>query len=269
MQTGPSSSRTICHFIVDPPAEGAWNMAVDEALLDAAAQTEVPTLRLYQWLRPTLSLGYFQKYADREQHKPSLEADVVRRMSGGGAILHDRELTYSLFLPNAHPLSQNTQSLYEAVHQAIIHLLSRSISEKAPHWRFASCERSSSGVPSAEPFLCFQRRSRGDVLLEPTEPAEIAVDHKIVGSAQRRRRGAVLQHGSVLLNRSLQAPELLGINEILDTRLTVEELAKSLAYALGAALRFQLEEFSATDLHERARKLLENRYASTCWTGRR
>src|SRR5882724_9809402 len=86
-------------LIIDPPAHGAWNMAVDEALLESAAVDGIATLRLYQWSEPTLSLGYFQPAADRQTHPASRECPLVRRASGGGAILHDRELTYSLAIP--------------------------------------------------------------------------------------------------------------------------------------------------------------------------
>ena len=74
-------------------------MAVDEALLETAASLGVPTLRFYQWQEPTMSLGYFQEYADRLRHAASAGCPTVRRASGGGAIMHDRELTYSLAVP--------------------------------------------------------------------------------------------------------------------------------------------------------------------------
>ena len=77
-----------CRLIVDPPASGAWNMAVDEALLESVADGGPATLRFYQWSEPTLSLGYFQPYADREQHEASRELTVVRRSTGGGALIH-------------------------------------------------------------------------------------------------------------------------------------------------------------------------------------
>ena len=78
-----------------------WNMAVDQALLESVDKTQVPVIRFYQWESPALSLGYFQKMADRELHPASRDADCVRRATGGGAILHDRELTYSVALPFA------------------------------------------------------------------------------------------------------------------------------------------------------------------------
>src|SRR5687767_13677741 len=85
-------------LLIDPPASGAWNMAVDEALL-ASAAAGVATLRFYTWSQPTLSLGYFQHAHQRDAHAASRSCPLVRRASGGGAILHDRELTYSLAVP--------------------------------------------------------------------------------------------------------------------------------------------------------------------------
>src|SRR5688500_20216584 len=94
-------------LLLDVPAPGAWNMAVDEALLESAALENRCTLRFYRWSEPTLSLGYFQRYEDRRQHAASLSCACVRRASGGGAILHDHELTYSLAVPPTHPLARS------------------------------------------------------------------------------------------------------------------------------------------------------------------
>src|SRR4051812_39572627 len=93
-----------CSLIIDAPADGAWNMALDEALLHAAESDGTATLRFYGWREPTLSLGYFQKHVDRALHSASENCTLVRRTSGGGAILHDRELTYSIALPKSHRL---------------------------------------------------------------------------------------------------------------------------------------------------------------------
>src|SRR5262245_22040097 len=109
-----------CRLILDSPSPGAWNMAVDEVLLVDAAENNVATLRFYGWNEPTLSLGYFQRYEDRQQHAASRECAIVRRQTGGGAILHDRELTYSLVLPPRHPFAKQNEKLYQAVHQVFI-----------------------------------------------------------------------------------------------------------------------------------------------------
>jgi lipoate-protein ligase A len=102
-------------LIIDPPASGAWNMAVDEALLRSAAQRGTATLRFYQWSEPTLSLGYFQAADDRQQHFASLACPLVRRASGGGAIVHDRELTYSLAMPLSNTRTAQATRLYEGI----------------------------------------------------------------------------------------------------------------------------------------------------------
>src|SRR5438132_12997143 len=106
-------------LLIDPSSDGAWNMAVDEALLEAAAATGQATLRFYQWLEPTLSLGYFQSLAERGQHAASRDCPLVRRASGGGAILHDRELTYSIAVPQ--PAGRATAAaLYDDCHETLI-----------------------------------------------------------------------------------------------------------------------------------------------------
>jgi len=244
-------------------------MAVDEALLDAAAEADMPSLRFYQWQHPTLSLGYFQQYADREKHPPSLDAEVVRRLSGGGAILHDQEVTYCLILPQSHPLARDTQQLYRAVHEAFLQILNRMLPlEKSP-WRLIRCEKTSSGEPDSEPFLCFKRRSPGDLLLQRTDPTEVPIDTKIVGSAQRRRRGAVMQHGSLLLGQSALAPEILGLREILGIKLDAKEILKKLPAEFGRQLDLDLQQNSAAPWHQTAQGLVESRYASSRWSMRR
>src|SRR5256885_6330533 len=96
-----STSDAGWRLLLDPPAEGAWNMAVDEVLLDGvAAGSSPPTIRFYAWAPPCLSLGYFQSFDVVDiAGCASLGVDVVRRPTGGRAILHDRELTYSVALP--------------------------------------------------------------------------------------------------------------------------------------------------------------------------
>ena len=82
-------------LILNSPANGAWNMAVDEAVLQAVNEGVSPeTLRFYRWAEPTISLGYFQSFAELdEQAQPVRNLAVVRRQTGGGAILHDDEIT--------------------------------------------------------------------------------------------------------------------------------------------------------------------------------
>ena len=159
-------------------------MAIDELLLNHAVEHNVVALRFYQWNEPTLSVGYFQQYADRQLHEASSACAVVRRQTGGGAILHDHELTYSLVVPPAHQLARNTQQLYFAVHQVIIDAL---LAEEGSLQRLQSLalwQHDSQLSRAEEPFLCFQRRSRGDVVFGRSNGTQ----EKVIGSAQRRRR---------------------------------------------------------------------------------
>ena len=113
-----------CRLIVDRAAPGVCNMAVDESLLQSAAEHQQPTLRFYMWQPATLSLGYFQRLSDRQLHSASKGCDVVRRASGGGAILHDRELTYCFATPSRNRF-QSAEQLYRAFHESLVEVLTQ------------------------------------------------------------------------------------------------------------------------------------------------
>lgn len=264
------SNRSICQLLIHPPAGGAWNMAVDEALLCSVPALGVPCLRFYQWQRPTLSLGYFQNYSDRESHPHSAEVEVVRRLSGGGAILHDRELTYSLVLPKCHPLAQDTQQLYHSVHSCIIAVLQSQFDAGTESHQPTLCDNPNKVPASQEPFLCFQRRSRGDILIRNREVDPSAKAPKIVGSAQRRRQGAILQHGSILLDRSPAAPELPGICQQTGQAFLPGQLLESLPSRLAAELGLELVESELSEqLIALAEQLELTKYSQPNWTERR
>jgi lipoyl(octanoyl) transferase len=251
----PRLAARTCRLLIDPPAAGAWNMAVDELLLNWSAETGACTLRFYRWSEPTLSLGYFQEYDGRMRHPSSRDLAVVRRLSGGGAILHDRELTYSLTMPGAAALADDSTWLYMAVHQALVDTLAG----------FGIVATGSAGPslhgPAEQPFLCFQRRSPGDVLFAGA---------KICGSAQRRRRGALLQHGSLILARSPAAPELPGLRELSARPIGHDELIVRWSQAISRQLNLECEQGAlAADLAARAETLVIEKYDNQRWTRRR
>ena len=275
-------------LIIDPPSPGPWNMAVDDALLGDAIENGHATLRFYQWSEPTLSLGYFQRYADRGLHAASRASAIVRRQSGGGAILHDRELTYSLVLPPGHSLAARTPQLYASVHQAFIAALSKHDSNNpsghAPlnELRIRGDEARSSTDPKAaadEPFLCFQRRSPGDVVLvaasherpsitDTSKP--LPVTEKILGSAQRRHRGAILQHGSLLIETSPAAPELPGLQDLAAGKIRVDSLIPAVCDELARSLNFRFAPYElSSELQSKAADLANNKYGAASWTNRR
>ena len=318
-------------LIIDGMHSGPHNMAVDETLLESAIERGIATVRIYAWSEPTVSLGYFQRAEEAHADPQFAGLATVRRLSGGGAILHHHEITYSIALPASHPAlflplprepheSQFTaiagegrgegqhgalptsltpnpspamdpqqvrdavlageggdgaaplphpSRLYRLAHEAVIQVLAESIDAAPPAGRRlngtaailrlrgdhdidppSSILHPRNAAP--DPFLCFGRGDPHDIVLGP---------HKIVGSAQRRRRGAVLQHGSILLQQSPHAPEFPGIHELCG----VELPAAALAEACGRRIALQLggdwrkSELSPAE-HERVAELIATRY---------
>lgn len=210
-----------CAVFHDPPAAGAWNMAVDAALLESAVSQGCCALRWYSWQEPTLSLGYFQKFSP-EENSALAPLPVVRRLSGGGAIVHDRELTYSCVLPASHPLSRTPHDFYVALHQVLVAELQAA--------GFPVQMRGTLDAEKNSEFLCFGRGDRWDILLD---------GYKVLGSAQRRRKGAVLQHGSLVLARSVHAPQFPGLADLRPARVMpgeahwITSLSAAMAPLLG------------------------------------
>ncbi len=243
---------TECRLLIDPPASGAWNMAVDEVLLEWSAAEGGCCWRFYRWEKPTLSLGYFQSLDDRRHQAASRHCPGVRRSRGGGAILHDAELTYSFVVPGIHPLASRRSLMYQAVHNTLLEVLS------ALGMQGSLCDQSDRRNTEQQPFLCFKRRSPGDVLVG---------DIKMAGSAQRRLRSAVLQHGSLLLKRSSAAPELDGLDNVAQApvrsdqivQLWLEKLARRLALTWHTCPLSRQEQL-------RAAELVRTKYGCPGWT---
>ncbi len=230
-------------------------MALDQALLECVDQTGLSILRFYRWSPATLSLGYFQSYAEREQHALSRELDVVRRVSGGGAIVHDRELTYSLVVPIASRWSKGNRELYNLVHESIIEFL-------------ADCgiaatlfDSSRDPINRENPLLCFERRADGDILIG---------SHKIGGSAQRRSKNALLQHGSILLEQSPLAIELPGIFDLTGIAIDSAILSNALQGLISKKMGAELVGFEIpSKWMDLAQAIETERFGAMAWTHNR
>jgi len=205
--------------LIDEPGDAAQNMAVDGALLELAT---VPTLRIYGWQPHAVSLGYFQPFADFED----LPDDVVlvRRSTGGGAIHHGDELTFSLVL-DATRLPGDIGQSYVVLHDAIVRALARV---------GVTCRRASGGpTHTARPCdrWCFQTPVDGDLITD---------QGKLLGSAQRRtktgygnRRARILHHGSLVLQRPSLTPFVAAVA---DQRSPTMKFRKELRASLIAEL---------------------------------
>jgi lipoate-protein ligase A len=171
-------------LIYDKPRRGADNMARDEAVLNAVSQqSAAPTLRLYRWEPPCLSIGYGQPVNDVDRER-LLERgwDIVRRPTGGRAILHADELTYSVTLSSDHPLAEGgVIESYRRISRALLAALdSLGLRPQAQQVN----------QPNAEGPVCFETPSHYEIT---------ANGKKLVGSAQARKKGGVLQHGTLPL----------------------------------------------------------------------
>jgi lipoate-protein ligase A len=248
--------RGVGRIVISPPLGGAMNMAIDDALLANATPQAGPTLRIYRWAEPTVSLGYFQSIGSRQQHLSSSKASVVRRSSGGGAIIHDQELTYSLVLPTSDKSAGGAAPwIYRAVHNAFVECLGdNGISAT----RFGNSGRQ---APTGEPFLCFQRRNAEDLIVS---------GYKVLGSAQRRGPVGLLQHGSLLIASSASAPELPGLLELTSRKICFDTLAEQIVEKLATVCGVAWSCGGLTDGEEcSASVILKEKYSSLEWTTKR
>ncbi|HNT23774.1 MAG TPA: lipoate--protein ligase family protein [Anaerolineales bacterium] len=269
---------TTWRLIQTPPAAGAWNMAVDEAILAATGRGEAPpTLRLYAWDPPCLSLGYAQPAADVDL--PALQArgwHLVRRPTGGRAILHTDELTYSICGPLTEPrLAGSVIESYRILSAALLAALHRlglpAQSQATP----------GPANPNGKGPVCFETPSNYEIT---------AHGKKLVGSAQARRREGVLQHGSFPLTGDLQritqvlvfadpaarstaAERLLArattAQAVLGRAPSWQEAAQAYIAAFEETLHLSLQPAELTPIElEEAARLADEKFAHPSWTER-
>ena len=266
-------------LILSKPLSGAENMALDEAILEAVgAGDSTPTLRLYAWNPPCLSLGFSQTFADVDKKVLSERSwDLVRRPTGGRAILHTDELTYSIHAPADHPhLQGDVLSSYRYLSTGLI---------KGLEFMGVETEVQPSQHPSkAKKFedpVCF------------VAPSAYEITHggkKLLGSAQTRRKNSILQHGTLPLTGDIaRICEVLvyvdeparqqAAGQVLDRATTLEhasarivswdEAARAMVDGFASALDIEFTETPATIAElRRAEVLASERYENATWTER-
>jgi lipoate-protein ligase A len=266
--------------LVSGPADGALNMAVDEAILLALAEGMVaPTLRFYAWRPPCLSVGYAQKAAEiiDMQACHNMGYDVVRRPTGGRAVLHVRELAYSVALSQDDPhIAGGVASSYRRLSEGLVTGLR--------HLGLAvTRDRGRRPVPrSTRTAACFDFPGYSEITVG---------GRKLIGSAQVRRRGVVLQHGALPLegtnadivrvlrlpsgaHRSRLAARLTRTSttlvEAVGRVVPIEEVIESLAAGFAEALDLELVEGELTPWEwQKACELRECKYATEEFTFQR
>jgi lipoate-protein ligase A len=236
-----------CQVLPFSRRSGPENMAADEAMLHSAG-AGVASLRFYGWTEATVSLGYFQPAAVRNIDPRVAALPFVRRPTGGGTLVHDQELTYALALP-AGRAWQGDRPWLPRMHALIAAALQQ---------LGVPCELSDAASATSQ-VLCFQQVTPGDVICRGA---------KIVGSAQRKHRQCLVQHGAILLAASPHAPMLPGIFEQAGRLLDVSKIAAAVLTQLCLCTGWQPEEggILADKLFT---ELVKDKYAQSSWNLKR
>ena len=263
-------------LLITPALSGAWNMAIDEALLaDISEAASLPTLRLYSWDPPCLSIGYAQPHSDIDlQRLSQFNWDWVRRPTGGRAILHTDELTYSVIAPYTEPrVSGSVLESYQRLSQALLAALKNL------------------NIPAIANPLSPNAHQIAPVCFEIPSNYEIVVQgKKLMGSAQARRKQGVLQHGTLPLygdltritqvlvysdekHRHAAAVRLLShattAQEVLGNRLELPAVHQAFVEGFQAALNIKFLKSDLTDKEKNeAERLVNDKYANLSWLKR-
>ena len=255
-------------------------MAVDEAILQAIGRGSVlPTLRLYSWNPTCLSLGYAQPFKDVDTQQLKIHNwDIVRRLTGGRAILHTDELTYAVAGPQDDPrLAGGVLESYRRLSKALLAAL---LILGLPAEAFPQHQNPGSSNRSKEP-ICFEVPSNYEITVH---------GKKLIGSAQARRKNGVLQHGTLPLSGDLTritqvlsfpreqkrktATERLllratNIESIINRVVSWEEASVAFISAFSETLNIQFEPTELTPMElAHAEELVKEKYAHPSWTER-
>ncbi|MEP6895406.1 MAG: lipoate--protein ligase family protein [Chloroflexota bacterium] len=264
-------------LLITHPARGAWNMAVDESILEHIYREEsLPTLRLYAWNPPCLSLGHAQPFSDVSMKRlKQHDWEVVRRVTGGRAILHTDELTYSVIAPTDEPrVAGGILESYNRLAQAL--LLAVQSLEIPVEIKEGKISENSTPNP-----VCFEVPSTYEITVN---------GKKLIGSAQARKKEGVLQHGSLPLTGDLtricqaltfenEAAREEASKRLLERATTVESaLGVEISWKKAAqafirgfeaqlGLSFERGELSESE-SKRAEELVKEKYDNASWIER-
>jgi lipoate-protein ligase A len=232
-------------------ADGPANMAADEAMLVAAAEGTA-SLRFYGWSPATLSLGYFQSASVRNGDPRFAPLPYVRRATGGGTLIHDRELTYALALPAGLPW-QSAAPWMPRFHDTIRAALAG--------LGLGDAVRLAAAEEVLGKALCFHKQTVGDILCR---------GQKIVGSAQRKQRRCLLQHGSILLRQSRWASEVPGIFELTGVDLSPDAVREAVLRQFAESTEWTIETGVWSDAETRLiATLVREKFANASWNDKR
>ncbi|MBF2231498.1 lipoate--protein ligase family protein [Staphylococcus epidermidis] len=273
----------IWNFINTGSKNPYYNMAMDEALLNFVSRGEIdPVIRFYTWNPATLSIGYFQRLQkgidiDKVKEKGY---GLVRRQTGGRGVLHDKELTYSVIVPESHPNMPSTVTeAYKIISQGLL----EGFKNLGFETYFA--------IPRSKEERDKLKQPRSSVCFDAPSWYELVVEgRKIAGSAQTRQKGVILQHGSILQdididdlfdmfifkNERLKAKmkenfvqKAVAINDISNQHITLNEMENAFKSGFKKGLNIDFKPLELTEKQKEEVQELEEKYRSEAWMYRK
>ena len=273
----------IWNFINTGSKNPYYNMAMDEALLNFVSRGEIdPVIRFYTWNPATLSIGYFQrlqKEIDIDKVKEK-GYGLVRRQTGGRGVLHDKELTYSVIVPESHPnIPSTVTEAYKIISQGLL----EGFKNLGFETYFA--------IPRSKEERDKLKQPRSSVCFDAPSWYELVVEgRKIAGSAQTRQKGVILQHGSILQdididdlfdmfkfkNERLKAKmkenfvqKAVAINDISNQHITLNEMENAFEAGFKKGLNIDFKPLELTEKQLEEVQELEDKYRSEAWMYRK
>lgn len=271
------------HFMNTGSHHPYYNMALDEALLNFVSRGEIdPVVRFYTWNPPTLSIGYFQRLSKEIDIEKVKEKGygLVRRQTGGRGVLHDKELTYSVIVPEAHPdMPQTVTEAYRVISGGLLEGF-KSLGFDA-HFAVPRSKEEREKLKQPRSSVCFDAPSWYELVVE---------GKKIAGSAQTRQRGVILQHGSILQdvdiddlfdmfifkNERLKAKmkeafveKAVAINDLSIETITLAQMEVAFKEGFKKALDIEFKPLELTVAQQDEVKALEEKYRSEAFLYRK
>lgn len=268
------------YFINSGPSSPSFNMALDEALLTWHSENRIPpVIRFYEWSPATLSIGYFQKvYKDIDlESVKKLGLGFVRRPTGGRAVLHEAELTYSIIVTEQHPkMPATVTEAYRILSEGLL-LGFQQLGLQA-NFSIPDTEEKQQDLKKPKSAVCFDAPSWYELVVE---------GKKVAGSAQTRQKGVILQHGSILLEldeekllsvfkfqsddqkekMKQKLPEkAVAINQLMKHPVTIKNCVDAFKKGFEEALDIELVPYNLTEEQiQFVRKIELEKYANDEW----
>ncbi|EGQ1645838.1 biotin/lipoate A/B protein ligase family protein [Staphylococcus pseudintermedius] len=271
------------HFMNTGSHHPYYNMALDEALLNFVSRGEIdPVVRFYTWNPPTLSIGYFQRLSKEIDIEKVKEKGygLVRRQTGGRGVLHDKELTYSVIVPEAHPdMPQTVTEAYRVISGGLLEGF-KSLGFDA-HFAVPRSKEEREKLKQPRSSVCFDAPSWYELVVE---------GKKIAGSAQTRQKGVILQHGSILQNVDIDdlfdmfifknerlkakmkeafVEKAVAINDLSNETITLAQMEVAFKEGFKKALDIEFKPLELTVAQQDEVKALEEKYRSEAFLYRK